>query len=115
MFLPRSMDVRRNGKVGIKTLLITWQYDGIRSVEDSGDSGEVATNEDASPTAKENPWRRLWFVTNPYNRVWIRRKQECLDVMVSPRDVHGFIQALETMNAQGEDSPTSDTPDSTLV
>jgi hypothetical protein len=85
--LPRQVDVRSNGSIGIKTFLITYRFKGVVRAYQAG-------------MGREDFLRpRLKFATSffPPHRVVIRRRGGKWDLVVSPSDPEEFIQAVENV------------------
>jgi hypothetical protein len=85
--LPRQVDVRSNGSIGIKTFLITYQFKDVLRAYQAG-------------MGREDFLRpRLKFATSffPPHRVVIRRRGGKWDLVVTPKNPEEFIQALENV------------------
>ena len=102
-FLPKQIDVRSNGTVGIKTFLLTFHIDGIVRAYQSG-------------LGREDFLRpRIRFATGimesgKQHRVVLRRNHGRWDVVVTPADVEGFLEAVEEMiKVHGADDDYYDT------
>jgi hypothetical protein len=91
--LPRKVDVRSNGSIGVKTSLITYQFSGVVRAYQAG----MGRDDFLRP--------RLKFATafGPPHLVVVRRRHGKWDVVVSPSDPEGFILALERVVSQREE------------
>ena len=95
--LPRQIDVRSNGTVGIKTALLTFHIDGVVRAYQAG----IGREDFLRPRVK--------FGTSMEGRVILRRNHGKWDVVVSPEDVEGFLMAVEEMvKENGEEDDSSD-------
>jgi hypothetical protein len=96
--LPKQIDVRSNGTVGIKTFLMTFHIDDIVHAYDLG-TGVV----------RSTTWtcRNQSYVTQfgDGGRVVLRRRHGKGDVSVTPIDPMGFICAIEEV-VRGDGSTT---------
>lgn len=92
MVLPKQVDVRSNGNIGIKTFLITYQFRGTVRAYEAG----IGREDFMRP--------RLKFATcfHPPHRIVVRRRGGKWDLVVSPTDPEGFLQAVETVCAKLE-------------
>jgi hypothetical protein len=98
--LPKQVDVRTNGTVAVKTFLLTFHIDGIVRAYQAG----VGREDFLRP--------RIRFSTSFQDRVVIRRNHGKWDVVVTPEDPVGFINAVERMvrdtgTEEGEVEPNS--------
>ncbi|KAG7350530.1 hypothetical protein IV203_009890 [Nitzschia inconspicua] len=92
--LPKQVDVRSTGTVGIKTFLLTFHIDGIVRAYQAG-------------LGREDFLRpRIRFGTSIQDRVVLRRNHGKWDVVVSPHDVEGFLKAVEEMVKEHGDNDT---------
>lgn len=100
--LPKQVDVRSNGSVAIKSFLLTYHIDGVVRAYQAG-------------IGREEFWRpRITFATRlGEGRVVIRRRHGKWDVVVSPEDPEGFIQAVEEVVRR--DDVGSDDKDGAMV
>lgn len=98
LVLPMQLEVRSDASIGIQTCLgITWTFTNVTAAY-------------SNPSFSENFRRgRFKFATSIRNRVLVRRRgpinkhsffQHWWDVVVSPADAPGFVQAIETVVAQ---------------
>jgi hypothetical protein len=96
--LPKQIDVRSTGTVGIKTFLLTFHIDGIvRAYHQI--TGLDRQEEDSfllSSSLLLRP-RIIRFGTSHQERVILRRNHGKWDVVVSPENVEGFLLAVEEM------------------
>lgn len=103
--LPKQIDVRSNGTVGIKSFLVTYHIDDVvRAYQSSG--VVVGIRSDFF-------WRpRLSYATHfgSGRVVIIRRRHGKWDVIVSPSDPVGFVHAIEEV-VRGDDGPVVDGDD----
>ncbi|KAL3912647.1 MAG: hypothetical protein SGILL_006801 [Bacillariaceae sp.] len=83
--LPRQIDVRSNGTIGIKTALLTFHIDGVVRAYQAGSGREDFLRP------------RVKFGTSMEGRIILRRNHGKWDVVVSPQDVEGFLNAVEEM------------------
>lgn len=85
LILPRRVDVRSNGSIGIKTFLMTYRFkDAVRAYQ--------------AGLGREDFLRpRLKFASSffPPHRVVIRRRGGKWDLLVSPSEPEEFIKAVE--------------------
>jgi len=101
--LPRQVDVRADGRVAIKTCLLTFFIDDIArayrgcTIESDYDS-------------LLRPRVMLATTLNKDGAVVIRRHHRKWDVVVTPEDPDGFIDAIEGMLRKKEDEATSVEP-----
>lgn len=88
--LPKQVDVRSNGSIGIKTFLITYNFADISRAYQAGVGGEDLFRP------------RLRFATSfsQHHRVIIRRRFGNMDLVVTPQEPEPFIQALEQVLSQ---------------
>ena len=88
MIIPRHLDVRSNGTVGIKTIILTMKYDDICRAYMQGFSWK----EDLCGSP-----RRFKFATalKPPHRIVIVRKYGKWDLVISPNEPELFIQAID--------------------
>jgi hypothetical protein len=86
--LPKQVDVRSNGTVAVKTFLLTFHIDGI-----------VRAYQGGSWKSEDYFLRRktIRFNTTFDEPVVIRRSHGKWDVIVTPEDPAGFINAVEQM------------------
>eukprot|EP00980_Cylindrotheca_fusiformis_P030599 scaffold25087_cov201-Cylindrotheca_fusiformis.AAC.2 len=91
MVLPRSVDVRSDGTVGIKTTMMTYKF------------SHVVRAYQASNPMEGLGRLRIKFATDFQNRVALRRSHGKWDVFVSPVDLAEFIAAVNA-NANPEDN-----------
>jgi len=99
IFWPKEVDVRSDGSVGIKTFLITVLLTDVSR----------AYEVDLEPCECMKFRKRIWLTTS-FNRtsVVVVRKNGKWDLIVTPYDAHGFINAIEhvtMVNEQGITSP----------
>lgn len=99
--LPKQIDVRSNGTVGIKTFLLTFHIDGVVRAYQAG----IGREDFLRP--------RIKFGTSFEGRVILRRNHGKWDVVVTPEDVEGFLKAVEQMIKEHSDetSDCGDVPD----
>lgn len=83
MILPKQIDVRTNGSVGIKTFLMTYQFTGACRAYVAG------------PGREDFVRPRLRFATDMNQRVVVRRKNGMWDLVLSPTDADAFVNALD--------------------
>jgi hypothetical protein len=90
--LPKQIDVRSNGTVGIKSFLFTYHIDDIVRAYQTG----MGRNDYLRP--------RISFATRfgDGTRVVLRRRHGKWDVTVSPTDPVGFVHAVEEV-VRGDD------------
>lgn len=90
MVLPRTVDVRSNGVVGVKTSLMTYKFtDVVRAYEIGWSTEELLRP-------------RFKFATDFSKRVSVRRRNGKWDILVSPVDIEEFIAAVNN-NSTSED------------
>ena len=94
--LPRQVDVRSNGTVAIKTCLLTFHIDDIARAY-------RGCNIDSNYNSLLRPRVRYATSLDKDGAVVIRRKHDKWDVVVTPQDPEGFINAVEKMLRQKED------------
>ena len=90
LVLPYSLQVRSDSSIGIRTVFITWWF---------SKATEAIVN---PPSLSEHCSRgpRYKFATALFHhRVLVRRCKGCWDVLVSPRDVDGFVQAISRVSS----------------
>ena len=87
LVLPHSLQVRSDSSLGIRTLFVTWWFSEVT---------EAVVN----PPFSEHCRRpRYKFATALFrHRVVVRRRKGHWDVLVSPRDVDAFIQAIARLS-----------------
>jgi len=95
--LPRQVDVRSNGTVAIKTCLLTFHIDDIARAY-------RGCNIDSNYNSFLRPRVRYATSLDKDGAVVIRRKHDKWDVVVTPQDPEGFINAVEKMLQQKEDN-----------
>jgi hypothetical protein len=84
--LPKQIDVRSNGTVGIKTFLLTFHIDDVVRAYESG----IGREDFLRP--------RIKFGSSGFSgRVVLRRSHGKWDVVVSPKDIEGFLKAVDKM------------------
>ena len=86
VILPKQVDVRSNGSIGIKTFLVTFQFPSVARAYKS--EPVLFQREDF-----QRP--RLKFESHPWSKVVVLRRHGKWDVTVSPKDPQGFIEAIE--------------------
>jgi hypothetical protein len=94
--LPRQVDVRSNGKVAIKTCLLTFFIDDIARAYRGG-------NMDSGFDVLLRPRVMLATSLDRDGAVVIRRHHGKWDVVVTPEDPEGFVHAVEQIVRQTED------------
>ena len=92
LVLPKSVDVRSDGVVGIKTMLTTWKFSDVTRAYESS----------FSPDELMMP--RIKFATTwkPPHRVILCRKNGKWDVLVSPVDAKEFVEAVNNVVSRGD-------------
>mmetsp|Transcript_10930 Transcript_10930/g.26444 ORF Transcript_10930/g.26444 Transcript_10930/m.26444 type:complete len:188 (-) Transcript_10930:1914-2477(-) len=87
LVLPKSVDVRSDGTIGIKTLVTTWKFNDVTRAYESS----------FSPDELMMP--RIKFATSwtPPHRVILCRKNGKWDVLVSPVDAKEFVEAVNKL------------------
>jgi hypothetical protein len=89
--LPRQVDVRSNGTIGVKTALFTYIFTGVCRAYEAG----IGREDFLRP--------RLKFAASfTGNRVVVRRRHGKWDIVVTPTDPQGFVQAVEQVVGQLE-------------
>jgi hypothetical protein len=84
--LPKQIDVRCNGTVGIKTFLLTFHIDDVVRAYQAG----IGREDFLRP--------RIRFGTSGFDgRVVLRRSHGKWDVVVSPKDIDGFLKSVDEM------------------
>jgi hypothetical protein len=87
--LPRQIDVRSNGSIGVKTALFTYIFTGVCRAYEAGIGREDFVRS------------RLKFGASlTANRVVVRRRHGKSDIVVTPSDPQGFVQAVEQVVGQ---------------
>ena len=95
--LPKQVDVRSNGSIGIKSFLVTFQFPKVARAYES--EPVLFQREDfARP--------RLKFESHPWSKVVVLRRNGKWDVTVSPKDPKGFIEAIDKVVNQLESMRT---------
>lgn len=94
--LPRQIDVRSNGTVGIKTCLLTFFIDDIARAY-------RGCNIESNFDNVLRPRQMLATSLDRDGAVVIRRHHGKWDVVVTPADPEGFVHAVEEMVRQKED------------
>jgi len=94
--LPRQVDVRSNGTVGIKTCLLTFFIDDIARAY-------RGCNIESNFDNLLRPRVMLATSLDQDGAVVIRRHHGKWDVIVTPEDPEGFVHAVEEMVRQKED------------
>ena len=93
LVLPHSLQVRSDSSIGIRTLFVTWWF------------SDVAEAIENRPFTEHCRRPRYKFATALFsNRVLIRRRRGHWDVLVSPREVDAFIQAISRVSSELNDS-----------
>jgi hypothetical protein len=87
MVLPKQVDIRSNGTIGIKTFLITYTFDDICHVYLAGLGAETFVGQ------------RYRFATclDPTNQVVIRRRGTKWDLVVSPDNADEFLRMMQSL------------------
>ncbi|CAJ1965213.1 unnamed protein product [Cylindrotheca closterium] len=87
LVLPKTVDVRSDGVIGIKTMLTTWKFTDVTRAYESS----------FSPDELMMP--RIKFATTwkPPHRVILCRKNGKWDVLVSPEDAKEFVEAVNNL------------------
>ncbi|KAL3934307.1 MAG: hypothetical protein SGBAC_009945 [Bacillariaceae sp.] len=100
LVLPKSVDVRSDGTVGVKTMLTTWKFSDVtRAYESSFSSDELMMPRIKFATAWKVP-----------HRVILCRKNGKWDVLVSPVDAREFVQAVNNLvGADNDDVVNAET------
>ena len=85
VILPRRVDVRSNGSIGVKTFLITYLF------------GDVVRGYQAGMGREDYLRPRFKFATTffPPHRVVIRRRGGKWDLIITPSEPEEFLKALE--------------------
>lgn len=85
--LPKQVDIRSNGTIGIKTFLITYQF------------GDVCHAYLAGLGAATFVGKRHRFATclDPSNQVVIRRREGQWDIVVSPENADEFLRTMQSL------------------
>lgn len=89
LVLPYSVQVRSDSYIGIRTVLVTWWF-------------SMVTDAIVNPTSLSEHCRgpRYKFATTLFHhRVLVRRCKGYWDVLVSPQDIDGFIQAISGVSS----------------
>ena len=89
--LPRQVDVRSNGSIGVKTALFTYVFTGVCRAYETGIGREDFVR-----------YRLKFGASLTTNRVVVRRRHGKLDLLVTPSDPQGFVQAVEQVVGQLE-------------
>jgi hypothetical protein len=104
MVLPRTLDVRSDGSVGVKTSLMTYKFtDVVRAYEAPGYS-------------IDDPLRPVIKFATDFKRphtVAVRRRNGKWDLLVSPADVEDFIAAVNGAAADQDQNEATLTTDET--
>eukprot|EP00977_Amphora_coffeiformis_P002104 scaffold403_cov157-Amphora_coffeaeformis.AAC.5 len=89
LVLPHSLQVRSDSSLGIRTLFVTWWFSEVT---------ETVVN----PPFSEHCRRpRYKFATALFrHHVLVRRREGHWDVLVSPRDVDAFVQAIANVSSE---------------
>lgn len=99
LVLPTSLQVRSDGSIGVKTIFhITWYFSEVTAAE-------VETSLCSDRCGRP----RFKFATSlTSNRVLVLRRRGKWDILVSPRDVGGFVEAVQTVAASTQASSAQD-------
>jgi hypothetical protein len=89
--LPRQVDVRSNGSIGVKTALYTYIFTGVCRAYEAG----IGREDFVRPRLK-------FGASLTANRVVVRRRHGKSDLVVTPSDPQGFVQAVEQVVGQLE-------------
>mmetsp|Transcript_2984 Transcript_2984/g.7044 ORF Transcript_2984/g.7044 Transcript_2984/m.7044 type:complete len:256 (-) Transcript_2984:156-923(-) len=101
--LPRQVDVRSNGNVAVKTCLLTFHMDEIAR----------ATLGSTAASGWDVFWQRRVMLATSLDKdsaVVIRRHGGKWDVVVTPEDPEGFVNALEKMLLKKEENENNFVP-----
>ena len=103
VILPKQVDVRSNGSIGIKTFLVTFQFPHVARAYIS----EPLLFQKDDFNMIQRP--RLKFESHPWSKVVVLRRHGRWDVTVSPKDAQGFIDAIDKVIHQLESTRSSST------
>jgi hypothetical protein len=95
LILPKQVDVRSDGSVGVKTALYTFVFSDIV---------RAYATEGTATYSFQSKWK---FSTTVSERIVIKRRNKKWDVIVSPVDRQGFLQALEQVLQKTEEMEPS--------
>ena len=97
LFLPKQLDIRSNGSIGIKTTLVTYQFGDICHAH-------------LTSFGRETSCAPLQFATCFSSQMVIRRRSGKCKVVISPLQAEEFLQTLQSvipeleMEAEGRNS-----------
>lgn len=98
LVLPKSVDVRSNGVVGVRTLLMTYKFkDIVRAYQSDFSADELFMPRIKFATSWQAP-----------HRVVLCRKNGKWDVLVSPVDVDEFLDAINSITSGDDQHPMKD-------
>ena len=91
MVLPRKVDIRSNGVVGVKTFLVTYRFSDVVRVYEA----DMGRDDLLRP--------RIKFATtfSTPHRLVVERNGKW-DLVITPSDPQGFIQAVERVTSKLE-------------
>lgn len=124
MILPKQVDIRSNGMIGIKTFLITYQFGEICHAY-TAELGPTSSFALGPCTTKGGGGHRFVTCFDPTKHLVIRRRDGKWDVMISPTQAPEFLQILSSMitkleiqrgsNNIGDATMTTPTPEQGLT
>ena len=111
LVLPKQVDIRSNGTIGVKTFLITYQFGDICHVYPAAFGRETMMG------------ARIKFATSFSSQLVIRRRSGKWDVLISPLHEQEFLQTLQSVitrleveagRSSSTASPNSNNVDATM-